>query len=80
MPLGTSNDIQDPGELVGMYFVGPMDQKYLVKVDFMSRVVQLDVCSSATAETTIAGLKKWRKKFGLMDRLVTDQGRHFCYE
>lgn len=25
-------------------------------------------------------LRKWRKKFGLIDRLVTDQGRHFCNE
>lgn len=72
------NDRQQPGKVLGMDFVGPMDQKYLlVKVDFMSRVVQLDVCSAANAKATIAGLKKWRKKFELMDKLVSDQGKHF---
>lgn len=81
MPLGTLNDSQQPGELVGLDYVGPMDGKHiLVKADSMYRVLQLDVCSSAIAETSIVGLRKWRKKYGLMDRLISDQGTHFCNE
>lgn len=43
--MGTLNDSVRPGEVLGINYVGPMDKKYmLVKMDFFSRMVKLDLC------------------------------------
>lgn len=76
--LGTLNDSSRPGEVLGMDYVAPMDGKYLpVKVDFFCAWFKLDVCPIAYAASTLQGIVRWERKFGLVQKLVIDQGKHF---
>lgn len=63
--LGTLHDSTRPGDVLRMDYVGHMDGKYLlVKVDFFSRVVQLNVCDAADVVSMLQGIKKWERKLG----------------
>lgn len=50
------NDSQKPNDVVGMEFIGLVDDRYLlVIVDFMSKRVQVDVCRKADGESVLRG-------------------------
>lgn len=64
--LGILNDSSYPGEVLGMDYIGLVRGKYmLTKIDFMSRLVQIDVCDEASARTTLEGIQKWVEVFDL---------------
>lgn len=45
-----------------------------MKIDFFSRMVQLDLCKAADAESTMHGIWRWGQKFGPISTLVSYQG------
>lgn len=76
--LGTLNNSEYSGQIVGMDSVGFIGQEYLsVKIDYMSRLVQVNVCSEANSRSVLQGVMEWERTYGRMDGLVTDRGTHF---
>lgn len=45
-----------------------------MKVDYMSRLVQVDVCSEANKRIALQSLLEWERVSGKIERLVTDGG------
>lgn len=59
-----------------MDFIGLVDgQHVLVKVDFFSRKVQLDVCDVPDAAHVMRGLHRWMDVNGQVGQVVSDAGR-----
>lgn len=76
--LGTLNNSWRPSEVIGMNYVHPMDGKYmLIKIDFFSQMVRLDVCDAANVASTLRGIGRWERKFELVHKIVMYQDKHF---
>lgn len=63
-----------------MYYVGLMESKYLlVKIYYLSKLVEFDVCVHVDRKHTIRGLKQWEESKALFSILITDRARHFFH-
>lgn len=61
-----------------MDYVGPIKGRYLlVKIDYLSKMVELDVCLQVDTKHTIARVEKWERSRGLVEMVIIDGGRHF---
>lgn len=61
-----------------MNYVRPIKGKYMLfKIDYLSKMVELDVCLRANTKHTIAKIEKWERSKGLIEVLVKDGAKHF---
>jgi hypothetical protein len=57
---------------------GTIAKGLLLQVDKTSRMVLLTIVPAYSAETAIAGYRRWRSLFGTPSKYSTDGGRHFA--
>lgn len=75
---GTMNNGKKPNDIVGMDFIGPMDNRYMLMiVEFLSQRMQMDVCKRADKESVLRDLCCWIQECRPVRCLIIDQGRHF---
>lgn len=66
------NNSEFPGHVLGLDFVVLMDGVYLlVKVDYFTICVQVDLCDTADAKQVIKGLERWLQAKGKMHIIRT---------
>lgn len=76
--LGSLNVFSRLGEALRMYYVGPIKGKYLLmKLDYLNKLVELNVCSQKDNGHPIRGIEKWRSFRGLTNTLLTDGAKPF---
>lgn len=76
--LSSLNRFEKLGEALGLDYVGPIEVKYLlVKIDYFSKMVELDVCKQADAKHTLPGIKRWEDSRGPEETIVNDGAKHF---
>lgn len=67
-----------PGKILGMDYVSPIKGKYLlVKMDYLSKLFELDVCNQADSGHSIDGVEKWESKRAPIQTVITDRAKHF---
>lgn len=66
------------GDVVGLDFVGLVEGVYLlIKVDYFTRVVQVDLCEKFDSKNVIRGLERWFSLRGNIRRIRTNGGTYF---
>lgn len=76
--VSTVNFSRVSWDVVGLDFVGPSEGVYLsVKVDYVTRLVQVDTCEKVGTKHMIWGLKKWTSLRGRIGRIKANKGMHF---
>lgn len=63
--VSSLNRFSESGEALGMDYVASIEAKYLlVKIDYLSKLVELDVCEHADSKHTVARIEKWESYRG----------------
>lgn len=76
--MSSLNKFSKPGEAFGLDYIGLIEGKdLLVKIDYLSKLVELDVCDQADSKHTVSVIEKWESHRGLIGYLVADGAKHF---
>lgn len=76
--MGSLNTLSNPSEAFGMDYISPIKGKYLlVKLDYLSKLVELYVCAETHGGHFIDGVERWESSKEPIDTLITKGADHF---
>lgn len=75
---GSLNQFSKPWEARGMDYIEPIKARYLlVKIDYLSKMLELDVSLHANKKHIITWVEQWEKSKDPLEVLVIDEAKHF---